>query len=114
MYYNRIFVLSVLAAVPLVGFATPLSPQWDDMRSKHSWSAGVPEDWECSGRPPTNTTIDLYVALTPHRENAMIDALYEVSTPGHPKFDFSATPFLTHVLTCPLQIPCSPIQGAGC
>jgi hypothetical protein len=34
----------------------------------------------------------------PHRENTLIHALYEVSTPGHPKYVFSATPFLTHVV----------------
>jgi hypothetical protein len=95
MRFHRIFVLSILAAIPLVGLATPHSPpRWDGMRSKHSWSA-VPEDWEYSGHPPTGTTIDLYVALRPHREDALIQALYEVSTPGNPKYVVSTTPFLT-------------------
>ena len=113
MRYHRIFLLPALAALSLVGLATPLSPRWDDMLSKHSWSA-VPENWEFSRLPPTGTTIDLYVALKPHRENSLIDALYEVSTPGHPKYLFPITPFLTHVLTCPLQISCPQIQGADC
>ena len=77
-------VLPVLAAFSL-GLATPTSPRWDDMRSKHSWDS-VPEKWECEGHPPAGTTIDLRVALKPHRENALIDALYEVSDPGHLKY----------------------------
>jgi hypothetical protein len=76
-------VLSVLTVVPL-GFATPPSPCWDDMRLKHSWDS-IPEKWECQGHPPAGTTIDLRVALKPHRKNALIDALYEVSDPSHSK-----------------------------
>jgi hypothetical protein len=57
MRFHRIFVLSILT-LAAVGLATPHSPHWDDMRSKHSWSV-IPEDWECSGPPPTGTTIDL-------------------------------------------------------
>ena len=79
-------VLSVLAAVPL-GLATPISPRWDDMRLKHSWES-IPEKWECRGHPPAGTTIDLRVALKPHRENALIDALYEVSDPRRSKYVF--------------------------
>jgi hypothetical protein len=74
MYLHWIFVLSILVAVPLVGLATPHSPHWDDMHSKHSWSV-VPEDWECSGHPPNGTTIDLYIALRRHRDDALIRAL---------------------------------------
>jgi tripeptidyl-peptidase-1 len=77
-------VLSVLTVVPL-GFATPPSPCWDDMRLKHSWDS-IPEKWECQGHPPAGTTIDLRVALKPHRKNALIDALYEVSDPSHSKY----------------------------
>lgn len=79
-------VLSVFAAVPL-GLSTPISPHWDDMRLKHSW-ASIPEKWECRGHPSSGTTIDLRVALKPHRENALIDALYEVSDPGRSKYVF--------------------------
>ncbi|KAI0277733.1 subtilisin-like protein [Russula brevipes] len=76
--------LSVLAAAPL-GLTTALAPRWDDMRVKHAW-ASIPKKWEYQGRPPAHTTIDLRVALKPHRENALIDALYEVSDPTHRKY----------------------------
>ncbi|KAF8265347.1 subtilisin-like protein [Lactarius quietus] len=75
MRYHCITNLSVLAAVPLLGLATPLSSLWDDMHIKHTWDA-VPENWESLGLPPSGTTIDLYVALKPEHENALIDALY--------------------------------------
>ncbi len=35
--------------------------------------------------PPPGTTIDLRIAPKPHRKDALIDALYEVSEPKHPK-----------------------------
>ncbi|KAF8258632.1 subtilisin-like protein [Lactarius quietus] len=53
----------------------PLSSPWDDMHIKHTWDA-VPENWESLGLPPSGTTIDLYIALNPESENALIDALY--------------------------------------
>ncbi|KAI0247094.1 subtilisin-like protein [Lactifluus subvellereus] len=77
-------VLSVLAAAPL-GLGTPVAPRWDDMRVKHTWDT-IPDKWECQGHPPAGTTIDLRIALKPHRENALVDALYEVSDPKHPKY----------------------------
>ncbi|KAH9174030.1 subtilisin-like protein [Lactarius sanguifluus] len=61
----------------------PLAP-WDNMRVKHTWSA-VPANWETLGCPSAGTTIDLYIALNPHQESALIDALYEVSDPKHPR-----------------------------
>ena len=76
-------VLSFLAVSP-VGLATPIAPRWDDMRVKHSWDS-IPTKWEYYGHPPAGATIELRVALKPHRENALIDALYEVSDPKHPK-----------------------------
>ncbi|KAH8985664.1 subtilisin-like protein [Lactarius akahatsu] len=85
MRYHCIVVLSVIATGLLASFAKSLSPPWDDMHIKHSWNA-VPNDWVSLGRPPSGTTIDLYIALKPHRENALIDALYEVSEPGHPRY----------------------------
>ena len=54
------------------------------MRVKHSWGF-IPEKWECQGHPPAGTTIDLRIVLKPHRESALIDALYEVSDPNHSK-----------------------------
>ncbi|KAF8260343.1 peptidase S8/S53 domain-containing protein [Lactarius quietus] len=82
MHYDRLSVFSVLAAATLVA---SLVPRWDDTRVKHTWHA-VPSNWESLGLPSTNTTIDLHIALLPQSENALIDALYEVSTPGHPKY----------------------------
>ncbi|KAH9022820.1 subtilisin-like protein [Lactarius pseudohatsudake] len=98
MRYHLISVISFLAAVLLGSLAKPFSPRWDDMRIKHSWNT-VPENWESLGNPLNGTTIDLYVALKAHRENALIDTLYQVSNPNHPRHVYSATPSLTHVLT---------------
>ncbi|KAH9062386.1 peptidase S8/S53 domain-containing protein [Lactarius vividus] len=85
MRYHGVFVLSVIATDLLASFAKPLSPPWDEMHVKHSWNA-VPKDWVSLGCPPSGTTIDLYIALRPHRENALVDTLYEVSEPGHPRY----------------------------
>ncbi|KAH9023934.1 subtilisin-like protein [Lactarius hengduanensis] len=85
MRYHCISVLSVLATSLLGGLAKPLSPPWDHMHIKHSWNA-VPRNWESLGHPPSGTTIDLYIALKPRRENALVDALYEVSEPRHPRY----------------------------
>ncbi|KAH9170129.1 subtilisin-like protein [Lactarius sanguifluus] len=80
-------VLFVLTAVPLGNLAKPLSPlaRWGPMHIKHSWSA-VPDDWMSLGHPPPGTTIDLYIALKSHRENALRDTLYQVSEPSHPRY----------------------------
>ncbi|KAH8983898.1 subtilisin-like protein [Lactarius hatsudake] len=85
MRYHLNSVISILAAVLLGSLAKPFSPRWDDMRIKHSWNA-VPENWECLGNPLSGTTIDLYVALKAHRENALIDTLHLVSDPNHPRY----------------------------
>ena len=84
MRLHHISVLSVLVAFPLGSFAKPLSPPWDDMHIQHSWG-DIPSDWEDHGHPPFGTTINLYVALQSHHEDAMVDALYEVSDPEHPR-----------------------------
>ncbi|KAF8262117.1 peptidase S8/S53 domain-containing protein [Lactarius quietus] len=89
MRRHRFIVLIILGA--LGSLVTALSPHWHDMRTKHSWRT-VPHGWEWVGHPPNGTTINLYVALKSHRENALIDALYEVSTPEHLKQVFSVTP----------------------
>ncbi|KAH9062602.1 subtilisin-like protein [Lactarius deliciosus] len=83
-YYHCISVLSVLATGLLGGLAKPRTPPWDDIHTKHSWNA-VPRNWESLGHPPSGTTIDLYIALKPWRENALVDAHSEVSEPGHPR-----------------------------
>jgi len=77
-------VLFVLATGLLGSIAKPLSPPWDDMHTMHSWN-DVPKNWESLDRPPSGTTIDLYIALKSYSENALIDALYEVSEPTHPR-----------------------------
>ncbi|KAH8976890.1 subtilisin-like protein [Lactarius hatsudake] len=82
MHYHLLSALFTLPAVLLGCLATP---RWDDLRVKHAWKA-VPENWECLGLPPAGTVINLHIALKPHRENALIEALYEVSSPGHPKY----------------------------
>ena len=43
---------------------------------------------ECQGRPHAGTTVDLHVALKPHRENVLIDALYKASDPRHSMYVF--------------------------
>ncbi|KAH9172029.1 subtilisin-like protein [Lactarius sanguifluus] len=85
MRYLRLTPRSVLATVPLAVLATPLAPPWNDVLVKHAWNT-VPADWESIGPPPAGTVIDLHVALMPRNENALIDALYEISTPSHPKY----------------------------
>lgn len=77
-------VLWTLSVIPLANFATtpaPLSrPLWGDICVKPTWNS-VLANWESLGSPPAGTTIDLYISPKPHRENALIDTLYEVSDP---------------------------------
>ncbi|KAF8259419.1 subtilisin-like protein [Lactarius quietus] len=83
MRYHPFSVTTLFFA--LRSLAKQLSPPWDDMRIHHSWD-NVPTDWEDYGHPPSDTTITLYVALQSHHENALIDALYEVSDPEHSRY----------------------------
>ncbi|KAH8993871.1 subtilisin-like protein [Lactarius hatsudake] len=85
MRYHGLAVLSILSTAPFADLATPPLPPWGDVCVKHTWNT-VPANWESLGLPPPGTTIDLYIALQPHRDNALIDALHEVSTPGHQKY----------------------------
>jgi hypothetical protein len=98
MRYYLFSVLSVLAAGFLAVLTTPVAPGWDIMHVKHAWSS-VPMNWKSLGPPPAGTTIDLHIFLKPHHEDALTDALYEVSTPEHPKCVLFTTP-CTHLLTC--------------
>jgi tripeptidyl-peptidase I len=84
MRYYWLYALSSLIVVPFANVATPPIP-WHDMRVKHAWHA-VPDDWESLGFPAAGTTIDLYIAMKPYHESALIDALYEVSDPDHPRY----------------------------
>ncbi|KAH9005344.1 subtilisin-like protein [Lactarius deliciosus] len=81
----RLSVLSILAAGPLCGLATPLAPRWNETKVKHAWHA-IPENWVDLGHPSAGTTIDLHLALKSHDEDALIDALYEISDPNHPRY----------------------------
>ncbi|KAH9011591.1 peptidase S8/S53 domain-containing protein [Lactarius pseudohatsudake] len=85
MRYHALAVLSILSAAPFADLATSPLPLWGDISVKHTWNT-VPPNWETLGPPPLGTTIDLYIALQPRRDSALIDALHEVSTPGHPKY----------------------------
>ncbi|KAI9448785.1 subtilisin-like protein [Lactarius psammicola] len=88
----RYYWLFVLVAEPLTSLATSLASLWDHKRVKHTWDV-VPENWESLGPPLAGTTIDLCIALKPHRKNALIDALYEVSTPNRSRH-YSREPLL--------------------
>ncbi|KAF8267692.1 subtilisin-like protein [Lactarius quietus] len=102
LWRRQLSVLSFLVAKPLANFTRPLISPWDDMQVRHTW-IDVPQNWETFGTPPSNTTIDLHIALVAEYENALIDSLYEVSTPGHPKHVLSATPLhMTLFLNVPL------------
>ncbi len=105
MHYHWLSVLFVLTLAPVAGLATPLAQLWDDRSVKHAWNA-VPDNWESLGPPPPGTTIDLYVALQPQNENALIEALYAVSTPRHPKYVLFNTPPRTMYYLCVPLLRC--------
>jgi hypothetical protein len=84
MRFHPLFVLFIFAIRSLCSLATPFASPWDDVHSKHTWNS-VPEDWQNLGYPAADTTVDLHVALKAQGESTLIDALYEVSSPGHPK-----------------------------
>ncbi|KAH8978362.1 subtilisin-like protein [Lactarius hatsudake] len=85
MRCHAISVLATLSAPLLCGFATPLTSRWDGMKVKHAWDA-VPKNWHSLGHPSNQTTIDLHLALKSHREDALVEALYEVSDPQHSRY----------------------------
>ncbi|KAI9454448.1 subtilisin-like protein [Lactarius psammicola] len=93
MRYHPLSLFFILATLPLAGLTTSPAPHshWDDMRLKHAWNT-IPAGWESLGPPPSGTTIDLHVALKPHNKNALVDALYQVSSPGHPRQVLYNTP----------------------
>ncbi|KAF8258755.1 subtilisin-like protein [Lactarius quietus] len=88
MRCNPLSVLFTLAGLylSLLGsLAMPHVPRWGGMRVMHAWST-VPQNWVSVGHPHAKTTIDLHLALKPHHEHALVDSLYEVSNPRHPKY----------------------------
>ena len=98
MRYYWLTALFFLTAIPrpLANFTTPLV-LWEGMRIRHTWNT-VPANWESLGRPHAGTTINLYIALKSDQENALTDALYEVSDPKRPR---------NVLLTTPLHAPYS-------
>ncbi|KAH9022263.1 hypothetical protein EDB85DRAFT_2151850 [Lactarius pseudohatsudake] len=62
-----------------------IAPRWDETKVKHAWHT-IPENWVGLGHPSAGITIDLHLALKSHDENALIDALDEVSDPNHPSY----------------------------
>jgi hypothetical protein len=114
-YFPRLSILSVLAAATLSDLAASLAPPWDEVVLKHT-SDTVPVDWVTLGDPPAGTTIDLHFSLKPYQENALIDALNEVSNPMHRKHVLSDISLRVHGLTCAAvssQIWRTSFKGAG-
>ena len=101
MHFLQLSLLFALAFRPLASGSTPplLAPNWKDMHTKHRWNA-VPGKWRSIGQPSVGTTIDLRIALTPHHDGALMDTLYEVSTPKHPRHVLFSVPPPTNVLKC--------------
>ncbi|KAH9059101.1 subtilisin-like protein [Lactarius vividus] len=87
MYYLQLSVLCALAVITrsLDSVATHFVPNRNDILTKHKWNA-IPDKWESIGQPTDGTTIDLHIALKPHHEHALTDAIYGVSNPNHPKY----------------------------
>ncbi|KAH9015093.1 subtilisin-like protein [Lactarius pseudohatsudake] len=85
MRLHPLSVLSIYTVTigPLKGLAT-FASRWDNMQVKHTWNS-IPENWLNLGNPPADATIDLHIALKAKNESALIDALMEVSSPGHPR-----------------------------
>ncbi|KAH9165249.1 Pro-kumamolisin, activation domain-containing protein [Lactarius sanguifluus] len=100
MRYRWFYAISFLTATPLADIATPLTP-WGDVHVKHAWSS-IPANWETLGCPSAGTTIDLYIALTPRHNNALIDALHQVSDPKHPRhIHLTAAPLMPSFMPHP-------------
>ncbi|KAF8265512.1 subtilisin-like protein [Lactarius quietus] len=85
MRYHMLSVLSIFTTTSLSVIATPFTPIFGAIHVKHSWSS-VPDDWTNLGHPAADTTIDLHIALRAQDENALIEALHEVSSPDNPKY----------------------------
>ena len=117
MRHHMLFVLCFFTTGSLSNLATPFASRWEDVHVKHQWDS-VPVNWTNLGHPPADTTIDLHIALKAQNENALIDALYEVSSPDYPKCVLSTT-----VLHMPYPPTCASflwkiwqalVKGAGC
>ncbi|KAH8989401.1 subtilisin-like protein [Lactarius hatsudake] len=103
MRCHALSVLATLSAPLLGGCATPLAPPWDGMKVKHAWDA-VPKNWESLGHPSNETTIEFYLALKSHREDALVEALYEVSDPEHSRVVGVPVSQANHILGASYQL----------
>ncbi len=111
MRYNHFSVLSIFLAVPLADLATP-PLHLGNLRVKHMWDTLL-DNWEDMGPPSADTTVNLSIALKPHRENALVDALLDVSEPGSPMYILT-TPLVAVLIAAALfQIRRTPVQEAG-
>ncbi|KAH9035142.1 subtilisin-like protein [Lactarius deliciosus] len=79
-----VFFLAIVKVAASYCQPPTFASRWDGVQVKHTWSS-IPENWLNLGHPPADGTIDLHIALKAKNENALIDALIEVSSPGHPK-----------------------------
>ena len=84
MRCHPLFVLFILAIRSLCSLATPFASRWGEVHSKHAWNP-IPENWHSLGHSAADTTINLHIALKAQNKSALVDALYEVSSPDHPK-----------------------------
>ena len=109
-------VLFFLAAFPFPTLTIPLASRWVDMRVRHFWDV-TPHKWGHLSTPSDSTPIDLRISLKPHHENALIEALYEVSSPNHPKHVslslLRAPIYILTSATASMQVSLSPVPGSG-
>ncbi|KAF8263391.1 peptidase S8/S53 domain-containing protein [Lactarius quietus] len=86
MRCHLLHVPSTLFIALLISPVTPhVLPRWGGIKVMHVWRA-VPQNWVTMGHPQAETTIDLYLALKSHNEDALTDTLYEISNPRHSKY----------------------------
>ena len=113
-HWHSMLKLSPLIAVLLTHIAMA-AVHWDQMSVKHTWNA-VPANWESLGNTTVGTMIKLHIALKPNQENALIDALSDVSNPRHPRYVLLTTPPLAPLSTCPapFQIWSISFKGTSC
>ena len=82
MRYPWLSTLSFL--IVLISNVMTAAVHWDEVLVKHTWNT-IPANWESLGNATAASVINLYIALKPDRESALIDALFEVSNPENPK-----------------------------
>ena len=98
MWYSWVSTLSFLIALILADSATT-AVHWDEVLVKHTWNT-IPANWKSLGNATAAGVINLYIALKPDRESALIDALFEVSNPENPKHVLLATLPPVPLFTC--------------